>query len=515
MKVLFIYSIFENLGIEYLSAVLKAAGHQTDIVFDPRLFRPHRKEYSNKLLRRIFDFRKYLLHQIVQYDPGLIAFSVVSADYLWACEFARDIKKLLPVPIVFGGIHSTSVPERVIKNDFVDFVVQGEGEYALLDLANCLEAGEIDYSIKNVWFKRDSEIISNPCRPFIQDLDSLPFADKDLFYHKVGPPFNIGHYCMARRGCHNNCTYCCNNVRRKIYFKDEPNLGGSKLLRRRSVDNVIEEMRWARKNYGIKVIRFNDDDFAESKPWLKEFTEKYTGELKVPYKCFVTCSSIDEDTTAYLKESGCQEVQLGVQHIDPEIRRQLGRPITNQKISEALRLLREAGIYVLADNLFGAPGEKEEHYQELANFYRENPVDLIHVYWLLYFPRTDVIQQAKEKGLLNDELIEQMEVYPYQGSIDVKSELHSSYLLKYKMLFETMNYFPKSLAKFITKYKIYYLFIYFNIFVLINIINYLTPKRTDTFPHPRKGYEINALRYPRQVFRFGWKRIKLLFNGRL
>ena len=214
MKVLFIYSVFENIGIEYLSAVLKTAGHQTEIVFDPRLFRAHRKDYSNKLLAKIFNYRKYLLQQIVQHKPGLIAFSVVSADYLWACEFARDIKKLLPVPIAFGGIHPTSVPERVIKNDFVDFVVQGEGEHALLDLVNCLEAGEIDYSIKNIWFKRNGEVISNPCRPFIQDLDSLPFADKDLFYHKVGYPFTIGHYCMARRGCHNNCTYCCNNFLR-------------------------------------------------------------------------------------------------------------------------------------------------------------------------------------------------------------------------------------------------------------------------------------------------------------
>ena len=94
-------------------------------------------------------------------------------------------------------------------------MIVGEGEGALLDLARGIENGHIDPETPNLWLKVDGEMVSNKPRPLITDLDDLPFADKDLF-HDGGPPFDIGHMAMARRGCHGSCSYCGNSVRRRL-----------------------------------------------------------------------------------------------------------------------------------------------------------------------------------------------------------------------------------------------------------------------------------------------------------
>jgi radical SAM superfamily enzyme YgiQ (UPF0313 family) len=203
MKIMFVYPAFENIGIEYLSSVLNSAGFRTRLAFDPRLF----DDPFIKLRRlgKIFSYERALLKKIEDYAPQLVVFSVVSADYRWALSLAERIKTVSPAHITFGGIHPSSAPEEVIGRNCVDSVVIGEGEFALLDLANSLRSGKTDYSIKNIWFKKDSQVIRNPLRPYIDDLDSLPFPDKELYYREL-PRYRSGYTIITRRGCINNCS---------------------------------------------------------------------------------------------------------------------------------------------------------------------------------------------------------------------------------------------------------------------------------------------------------------------
>ena len=112
----------------------------------------------------------------------LIGFSVISDTYGWACQIAGELIKRIDIPVIFGGIHPTSVPDIVIKEDFVDYVCAGEGEEAMVELCDALQQGKDTTSIRNVWTKRNGRIIKNPLRPLISDLDSLPFPDKELYY---------------------------------------------------------------------------------------------------------------------------------------------------------------------------------------------------------------------------------------------------------------------------------------------------------------------------------------------
>ncbi|MFH1092578.1 MAG: cobalamin-dependent protein, partial [Candidatus Omnitrophota bacterium] len=229
MRIGFVYSEMENLGIEHLSSYLKKHGHQTTLFFDPQLFND--TVSRNNAFSRVFTYQKQLISQIIEWKPDILAFSVLSTNYTWAKAFAQQIKRVIDIPIVFGGIHPTLSPESVMELDFVDFVIVGDGEQALLELAENLGCEKRLQTTANIWSKKDGIIFSNAPRALIDDLDSLPFPDKGIFYDIM--PYLSRHYTIVTsRGCPHMCTFCCNHTLSKI------SSGKTKFLRRRSPENV-------------------------------------------------------------------------------------------------------------------------------------------------------------------------------------------------------------------------------------------------------------------------------------
>jgi radical SAM superfamily enzyme YgiQ (UPF0313 family) len=139
MKIVFVYKEAESLAIEYLSAVLKQHGHETSLVFESFLFDTNYIHIPS-IYRRANRPAKTAA-RILGEMPDLVAFSVVSDYYQWICAVAAELRSKSDVPIVMGGIHVTALPEKVIQKPFVDYLVLGEGEYALLDMVNALQAG--------------------------------------------------------------------------------------------------------------------------------------------------------------------------------------------------------------------------------------------------------------------------------------------------------------------------------------------------------------------------------------
>jgi len=247
MKIAFVYCEMESLGIQYLSSILRNNGHSTKLFFDPHLFNDTVAE--NLYLSRVFDYSEILVEEIREYKPDLIGFSVLSTYYEWAKKLSRKIKEKIDVPIVFGGIHPTSLPGDVMKNEFIDFVIVGEGEYPLLELVNSEFRENLYSSIKSLCYKKNGEIICNEIREPIQDLDQVPFPDKDLFYDRL-PHIKESYTILSGRGCPHSCAYCCNNFLNKFY--------NGKYLRRRSVGNTIAELKLAVSKYNMKNIFFDE-----------------------------------------------------------------------------------------------------------------------------------------------------------------------------------------------------------------------------------------------------------------
>lgn len=435
-KILFLYSGTENLGIQAISAYLKSKGHKVELLMDPALFSGY-VVYNNRYLAKIFDSKseKKLRIAIEKSCPDLIGFSVFTGNYIWALKWAKISKQIHPhVPIVFGGIHPTVVPDEVIRHDSVDAVVVGEGENALDEILSGLDRGPIPQGVRNTVVKVDGKILRNPVRPYIRDLDAYPFFDKQLFYDKI-PGLEECYYTMTSRGCPYRCTYCTNSVFHNIYNFEKNH------VRRKSVDNVIEELKIVKKRGRAKKIFFGDDIFIFDKKWLEEFATKYKKEIGISFWCTTHPRFINEQIVKLLKKAGCWFATMGVQSGSPRIRREVFHRLeSNSSIIRASRLIKESGIILGLDNIFGAPSEKENDLIESLELYQKIKPHRIHTFWLTYFPKVEILEKALEEKIITLEEMEELEK-GYVGQYDFGGSLKSNIkiYLKYEFIYHFLS----------------------------------------------------------------------------
>lgn len=394
MKIVFAAMGEDNLSIESLSASLKQAGHETALAFDPSLFNES-MYFHLPWLERLFSQRAKVVRKIVRLQPDLVAISVFANNYRWACEIAEGVKRHLPVPVIFGGVFATSCPDTVIGNPNVDIVCVGEGEQAIVELAESMAKGEIDCTIRNLWFKKDGEIVRNPVRP-LQDLDALPVFDKSLFENDI----IVGnrYYTLMSKGCICVCSYCSQS------FLAEFNNG--KDHRRRSVDGIMEELRRAKERYRIRLIDFEDNILYSNKPWFREFAARYKAEIGIPYTCMGHPLITDEEIASLLASSGCYRVQLGIQSMDEKNRKALlHRPETNEEVRRCFRALDKYRVRYSIDHIFGLPNERDEQhlydaaweYSQLQGLHKSN------FFFLTCYPKTPMVGYAIQHGMIRPE----------------------------------------------------------------------------------------------------------------
>jgi len=402
MKIVFIVIGVESLAVEFLSSFLKQKGHQVELVFDPRLFSSEAVRF--KKLADFFDTGEELVEQVIKKKPDLVGFSVFTLNYQRALKLARDVKRNnKKLPIIFGGIHPTSVPEVVIKEKAVDMICVGEGEEALFELLGSYQDHRERFDIRNLWFKKNGKVVKNSCRPLIKNIDRLPYPDKDLFYD-IYPGFSDDYYTISSRGCPFNCTYCANNVLNNIYK------GLGKPFRQRSPENMIGELIRAKKKFAIKKVTFVDDVFVQNFAWLDKFTKLYKDKVNLPYTMLTHPRFVTFQTAKLLADSGCYFLAFGIQSASQSTRMKiLKRFETNEEIRKAAASCHKAGIKFSIDHIFNIPGEGLKESQEALGFYNQLRPAAVNSYWLQYFPKTEIVNIALKKGLINKSMIKKIE----------------------------------------------------------------------------------------------------------
>lgn len=398
--IVFAYPDFENLGVEYLMAACLEAGHQVDYV-------PYQagNPFFGKKSRGFHVER--VAESIARKKPHVAAFSCVTDNYRFQLSCAEALKAILPeVTILFGGIHPTAVPERVLKNHAVDGVAIGEAEISLVKF---LEKGSRHDSfalpeepVDGIVFKREGELVGEKREgPIVKDLDTLPFPAKHVvFKERGGQP--LGYFIMTSRGCPYNCSFCFNS-----FFLE---MRGSKAIRQRSVENVIEELVWAKSRFGFDSVAFWDDSFTSSNKWIREFAGRYRREVGLPFYCNAIPRFINPDVADALSEAGCTYVQLGVQSLSREICTEvLNRRWDRERVEEAVRFLKEAGIMVQVDHMLGLPGDTVRTEEDSVLFYNRVRPDVISVFWLVYYPKTAITDAAVRQGRIDANTLERIE----------------------------------------------------------------------------------------------------------
>ncbi len=454
-------------GIQCLSAFLKAAGHEVALVNDPNLFDNPWVQYP--FLSKIFSDPELILKKIDEHNPDLIGISAVTDDLTWGLKWANLIKKHLKIPVVFGNTHSTFHPDECLKHDCVDFIVRGEGEETLLDLVHALE-GKLKFSeVLGLGYKENGVIKINQMRPLIQDLDVLPFPDKDLYYNEMSY-LNHGYTTMSGRGCPYRCTFCDNNTSIKLYKEEVKQT--QKWARRHSPQYVVDEILWAIKKYNIKHVRFNDEDFSYDRNWLREFCPLYKEKVGLPYFAWVYPNTIDDEMAQLLADSGCDAVEMGIQSGAEHLRKDvLHRKTKDTQIYTAMKALRKFRIRTTVDIIIGLPTETKEDLDATVRLLSEGNPWHIYAFWLRYYPSTEILSIAKEKKLLSPEQIHKLETAQHtRGHIAGGTELEQDSLSrKYHAFIVLLPLMPKFFIDFCVNHNLIRFFPSFiNPFILVN-----------------------------------------------
>jgi len=381
VKVLFLYTDIGTYlgphyphGIGYLSAMLKPAGHRTALLWieqDPG--------------------REALIEQVRGEQPDLIGLSMLTNQFHHLRRFAEWIHQDLGLPIIAGGIHAMVAPEEVLSSPGISMVCLGEGEEPMVELAEAMEHDRDLTGIRNLWVKHGQQIIKNPPRPLLPDLDALPFPDRELITFAL-PDLSL----LAGRGCPYHCAYCANPARRALYQ------GLGQYVRRRSPRNLLAEIRSEVKKSRPPKLDFNDDVFTLDKDWLREFCAAYAAEFDIPFDVNLHVETVDREMLEMMKRAGCEWVRIGVESGSERVRREvMRRPMSEAKIKQVFRDAEAVGLLTWSFNMVGLPTETPAEAAETYRLNQELFPEHMQVSVFNPYPGTQLYELCREKGWLS------------------------------------------------------------------------------------------------------------------
>jgi len=452
MKVLFIYTDVDiavgySCGIGALSAYLKQHGHQTKLI--------HVSDELNYPL----DLNR-IVKDVLQYDPGLVAFSTVTNQWLYIRRIAEAIRKACAIPILAGGHHVNAAVEQVLADEAFDFACKGEGEVPLLELANRLEAGESIADVPNIMYRKNcrfldpgrdtgpegsgetSELAGNPMVSWPENLDELPFEDRELFdYPAIVDSRHGWAEVIATRGCPYACTYCFNlpffNQYKQDLAEHNQKVTIRDYVRRRSVGSTIAMLKNVKDNYpNVKYVTFVDDVFAVDADWLAELLGPYRDEIGLPFSCTSQPLAFNEEIARTLKQMGCKVVKMGIESGNQHIRKQvLGRNISDQVLVRSFELARKYNLKPQAFNMIGLPTETPENMLETVRLNAELRPYIAWLSTFMPYPGTSLYEFCKKNDLIDESRWDNIFSYR-QGSVLKEKSFTYLDLEKIRLLFK-------------------------------------------------------------------------------
>lgn len=363
------------------------------------------KQHNIKCIVSDFEVEPYsdekFIQSISKEMPLLIGFSCMTPHVMHAAEMAKLVKKHFPeILIVIGGVHASAIPKQMIEEfPQFDVVVFGEGEQTLLELCQRLDDSRTIETVLGIAFKEGSTIRVNLPRPLIEDLNQIPFPERNLvdikYYKKshVSRGFsrkvtNIAEI-MCSRGCPYNCIFCASKVI------------NSKIVRFRSAENIIAEMETLIKEQNVKHFSFLDDTFTIKNDILRSVC-RYMGSQKVTFDCFTRVSDIDEEKMTIMVAGGCKKISFGIETGSPRILKLLKKGITLDQVDKAFSISRKAGLSTIeATFMIGShPDETIEDIEMTKNLIYKLKPDILGVSIGIPYPGTELNSILKERGLL-------------------------------------------------------------------------------------------------------------------
>jgi len=408
MNVLFVHSVSWNfkdkhkpieemesmqLGISYISSVLKSKGHNTELL----VLTDHTKNSE-------IDF------YVKEANPKIICFTAVYTEYPLIKSVAEYIKNNYPqIYLLIGGSQPSLEPDLTIEGPF-DALCIGEGEESVLELVEQLEQNKLPSGIKNFWIKQQTGIEKNLSRPFIPSLDSLPFPDRDLWQRWSTEKAEEKQVILLGRGCPFLCTYCSNHALRK--------LSDGNYVRFRTPENVVAEMKEVLSKYPkTKQIYFEVETIGADMKFsfelcelLKKFNNEVKNNISYGVNLRIVPSKDYKELFTSFKEANFSFINIGLESGSDRVRREiLKRYYSNDDIKKAVQTAKNCGIKLNVNVLVGLPGETKSDFDETIECIKDCQPDEARLSIFYPYPGTDLYETCKEMGLLQEKLNTAME----------------------------------------------------------------------------------------------------------
>ena len=276
----------------------------------------------------------------------------------------------------------------------------------MLELAELLEENPSpspeDLNILNFWFKKNGEIIRNPLRPLIQDLDSLPYCDREIINYQKLLSYHNYVEIRASRGCPYRCAFCVSSTYQEIYKK----LG--KYYRTRSAEHIIGEIDYLLRKYKkIKSIVFDDELMVANIKWAEDFFEKYKREINLPFSMTIRANLVEPELIMLLKKAGCHILMMGVENGDDYLRNEvLRKGVTTEQIVKAAEIIKKNGIKLWTFNMVGVPYETPETIRKTIALNKKIKTDIVFVSTFYPYPGTRLEEICRKNGWISQRKVE-------------------------------------------------------------------------------------------------------------
>ncbi|NVM27888.1 MAG: B12-binding domain-containing radical SAM protein [Candidatus Helarchaeota archaeon] len=319
----------------------------------------------------------------------IVGISIQTVAAIRGYQLAEQIKKQFKIPVVLGGVHATLKTNEALEH--ANYVVRNEGEYTFLELVEALESNISPDDIAGLSFKHGGEVYHNPMRPFIDDLDSLPFPNwkliKGMFKTNATALNHFLYPMQVSRGCPFNCTFC----------SVTPTFG--KKYRYRSIESVIEELKTNRKKTQQDIFLY-DDNIAGNKRYLKELLSALIENDVVPrswHSQMRADVAEDDELIDLMKRTNCSIATFGFESINPDSLKEMKKGQTVDLIEHCIATMHKNNIFVAGFFVFGFETDTKATIRETVEFAREKKIDIIGLMPLTPYPSTPRFEEMKDK----------------------------------------------------------------------------------------------------------------------
>jgi radical SAM superfamily enzyme YgiQ (UPF0313 family) len=367
---------FTPLGLGYLAAVLEKNQYKIDVI-DCQALRFTYEEFKGEISKR---------------QPNIVGITSTTLTYKSGLQIAKIAKEVCPNCLtLLGGSHVSFWDDKALQEcPSLDIVVRKEGENTLLELVQRLEAGKSYHDVIGTTCRKDGKTVRNPDRPYIENLDDLPFPAHHLWpIERLRKHGTVIFPLVTSRGCVYWCDFC---TAVRMF---------GRRYRMRSPKNVVDELEFLQKTFGAHQFTFYDDAFTVDQERVAEIcTEIKNRKMKIEWDCETRVDMVTKELLRNMKEVGCIAVWFGVESGSQQVLDAMRKGISPAQTVKAFKWAKEVGLMTVANVVLGFPGETKETIWETIKFIERLSPNDVGYYIATPYPGTPLYETVKEKGLL-------------------------------------------------------------------------------------------------------------------